>query len=73
MNAFFLSSGIRLDTLARFALWNQGLDYQHGTGHGVGHFLNVHEGRIEIIFSKSLLKFVPNFIVACRLKHFAEN
>jgi Xaa-Pro aminopeptidase len=26
------------------ALWNAGLDFRHGTGHGVGHFLNVHEG-----------------------------
>ncbi|CAH2083406.1 unnamed protein product [Euphydryas editha] len=33
-----------LDTLARKALWDAGLDYAHGTGHGVGHFLNVHEG-----------------------------
>ncbi|MFL1732665.1 aminopeptidase P family protein [Moraxella oculi] len=33
-----------LDTLARNQLWQQGLDYGHGTGHGVGYFLNVHEG-----------------------------
>ncbi|TAN30282.1 MAG: aminopeptidase P family protein [Castellaniella sp.] len=33
-----------LDTLARMPLWQQGLDYGHGTGHGVGYFLNVHEG-----------------------------
>lgn len=37
-------SGIRLDTLARLPLWNAKLDYSHGTGHGVGAFLNVHEG-----------------------------
>ncbi len=37
-------AGIRLDTLARTALWDAGLDYGHGTGHGVGAFLNVHEG-----------------------------
>ena len=37
-------SGIRLDTLARLPLWEAGLDYGHGTGHGVGVFLNVHEG-----------------------------
>ncbi len=36
--------GSRLDPLARLALWEAGLDYSHGTGHGVGHFLNVHEG-----------------------------
>ncbi|XP_022833296.1 xaa-Pro aminopeptidase ApepP-like isoform X2 [Spodoptera litura] len=33
-----------LDSFARHALWEAGLDYAHGTGHGVGHFLNVHEG-----------------------------
>lgn len=36
--------GSQLDTLARYALWQVGLDYAHGTGHGVGSFLSVHEG-----------------------------
>lgn len=40
--------GSQLDTLARMALWNQGLNYGHGTGHGVGYFLNVHEGPQQI-------------------------
>ncbi len=35
---------MQLDALARNQLWQQGLDYGHGTGHGVGYFLNVHEG-----------------------------
>lgn len=38
------TSGNQLDCLARCALWEAGLDYKHGTGHGVGSFLNVHEG-----------------------------
>ena len=38
------TTGARLDTLARAALWQSGRDYAHGTGHGVGAFLNVHEG-----------------------------
>ncbi len=33
-----------LDTLARAPIWAAGVDYGHGTGHGVGYFLNVHEG-----------------------------
>lgn len=37
-------SGAELDIMARRRLWAKGLDYNHGTGHGVGHFLNVHEG-----------------------------
>ena len=39
-----------LDTLARTALWRSGLDYLHGTGHGVGSFLNVHEGPCGISY-----------------------
>lgn len=38
------TSGSQLDILARRYLWEAGLDYDHGTGHGVGHFLGVHEG-----------------------------
>ncbi|WP_198377361.1 M24B family metallopeptidase, partial [Neoroseomonas rubea] len=37
-------AGPHLDALARRALWDAGLDYDHGTGHGVGSFLSVHEG-----------------------------
>ena len=37
-------SGKNLDILARAALWEQGIDYKHGTGHGIGYILNVHEG-----------------------------
>lgn len=36
--------GVQLDTLARLPLWEEGKDYNHGTGHGVGSFMNVHEG-----------------------------
>lgn len=41
-------NGYMLDVLARQPLWRQGLDYRHGTGHGVGSYLNVHEGPIGI-------------------------
>lgn len=40
-------SGLNLDYLARFPMWERGLDYNHGTGHGVGYFLNVHEGPVS--------------------------
>merc|ERR1719242_2639123 len=40
--------GNYLDTLARISLWEVGLDYSHGTGHGVGAYLNVHEGPMGI-------------------------
>ena len=42
------TSGFALDTLARQFLWAEGLDYRHGTGHGVGSYLNVHEGPIGV-------------------------
>ena len=41
-------AGVRLDAFARAALWQVGLDYDHGTGHGVGSYLSVHEGPISI-------------------------
>lgn len=45
-NAKFLqgSSGLTLDILARKPFWDRGLNYNHGTGHGVGYLLNIHEG-----------------------------
>lgn len=45
-DAVFLhgATGMSLDVLARTPLWEQGLDYNHGTGHGVGYLLSVHEG-----------------------------
>src|SRR5690606_12327547 len=39
-----------LDPLARAPLWRRGLDYGHGTGHGVGYFMNVHEGPQSISY-----------------------
>ena len=46
------TTGVQLDALARMPLWQEGMTYWHGTGHGVGHFLGCHEGpqsiRMEI-------------------------
>ncbi|KAJ8567496.1 hypothetical protein K7X08_019704 [Anisodus acutangulus] len=42
-----------LDILARIPLWKDGLDYRHGTGHGIGSYLNVHEGPHQISFRPS--------------------
>ncbi|WP_407406007.1 aminopeptidase P family protein [Chryseobacterium sp.] len=38
------TKGVQLDAIARLPLWSHGKDYNHGTGHGVGSFMNVHEG-----------------------------
>lgn len=40
--------GSQIDVLARQSLWAAGLDYDHGTGHGVGSYLSVHEGPARI-------------------------
>jgi len=42
------ASGTRLDAVARMAIWREGMNFMHGTGHGVGAYLNVHEGPHQI-------------------------
>lgn len=50
-------AGMHMDVLARRNLWAVGLDFKHGTGHGVGHYLNVHEGPCGISrVNKTILK-----------------
>lgn len=57
------TTGAQLDALARQHLWSNGLDYAHGTGHGVGSFLNVHEGPQGISkLNKSILE--PGMVVS---------
>ena len=58
------TSGHQLDVLARAALWNQGLDYDHGTGHGVGVFLGVHEGPQRIAKTPNNVALQPGMIVS---------
>ena len=53
------TTGARLDTLARAALWRSGRDYAHGTGHGVGAFLNVHEGPQSISHRSTSVPLEP--------------
>ncbi len=53
------ASGPQLDALARAPLWQAGLDFGHGTGHGVGYFLNVHEGPHGIRPPASGAQLVP--------------
>ena len=54
---------LALDTVARAALWRFGKDYAHGTGHGVGHFLAVHEGP-QSLSLKSLAPLKKNMITS---------
>ena len=56
-------SGTQLDILAREALWREGLNYLHGTGHGVGTYLNVHEGPHQLRMEWKPAPFVAGMTV----------
>lgn len=58
------TTGSQLDVLARHGLWQAGLDYDHGTGHGVGSFLGVHEGPHRISKVPSQIALQPGMIVS---------
>jgi len=58
------TTGSQLDALARSPLWAIGLDYDHGTGHGVGSFLGVHEGPQRIAKSANDVALKPGMIVS---------
>ncbi len=58
------TTGSQLDTLARKALWAEGLDYDHGTGHGVGCFLGVHEGPQRISKRPNRVALEPGMVVS---------
>jgi Xaa-Pro aminopeptidase len=58
------TTGSQLDSLARYALWQEGLDYDHGTGHGVGSYLNVHEGPQRISKVPNTVALQPGMIVS---------
>src|SRR6185369_4868946 len=58
------TAGSQLDALARQYLWQAGLDYDHGTGHGVGCFLNVHEGPQRISKRGGDAALMPGMIVS---------
>ncbi|KAA6352266.1 Aminopeptidase YpdF [termite gut metagenome] len=56
--------GAQLDVLARMPLWRYGMNYLHGTGHGVGHFLNVHEGPQNIRMDENPVALQPNMLIS---------
>jgi Xaa-Pro aminopeptidase len=58
------TTGSALDVLARLALWEGGLDYDHGTGHGVGSYLGVHEGPHRIAKAPNTVPLEPGMIVS---------
>ncbi len=58
------TSGAQLDSLARLPLWRAGLDYDHGTGHGVGSYLCVHEGPQRIAKTGSAVALEPGMILS---------
>ncbi len=58
------TTGSQLDTLARRFLWQAGLDYDHGTGHGVGSYLGVHEGPARISKLPNTVALEPGMILS---------
>ncbi|CAN8071692.1 unnamed protein product [Agarophyton chilense] len=68
------TTGLMLDSLARVSLWNVGLDYRHGTGHGVGACLNVHEGPHSISPrpSSNLAKLKEGMVVSNEPGYYEE-
>ncbi|HYG26131.1 MAG TPA: aminopeptidase family protein P, partial [Caulobacteraceae bacterium] len=66
------TSGSQLDALARVALWEKGLDYDHGTGHGVGSYLGVHEGPQRISKAPNSVALKPGMIVSNEPGYYKE-
>jgi Xaa-Pro aminopeptidase len=58
------TTGTQLDAFARRALWEKGLDYDHGTAHGVGSYLSVHEGPQRISKAPNTQPLLPGMIVS---------
>ncbi len=56
--------GGQLDSIARMHLWQEGIDFDHGTGHGVGHYLSVHEGPQSISKRGGGVPLLPGMIVS---------
>jgi Xaa-Pro aminopeptidase len=66
------TTGSQLDTLARVALWQAGLDFDHGTGHGVGSYLGVHEGPQRISKVPNKVALEPGMIVSNEPGYYKE-
>jgi Xaa-Pro aminopeptidase len=66
------TTGSALDVLARAALWAHGLDYDHGTGHGVGSYLGVHEGPQRISKAPNNVALLPGMIVSNEPGYYKE-
>lgn len=60
----FGTRGAQLDVLARTPLWEQGMNFLHGTGHGVGHFLCVHEGPQSIRMNDNPIILMPGMVTS---------
>ena len=65
-------SGTSIDALARHSLWHAKEDYNHGTGHGVGHFLNVHEGPNGIGGYPGNPSFIKNMVMSNEPGYYLE-
>lgn len=65
--------GSQIDAYARMPLWKEGKDYNHGTGHGVGSFLNVHEGPQSIRKEMNPVTLKPGMVLSNEPGYYREN
>jgi Xaa-Pro aminopeptidase len=67
------TTGTQLDILARHALWQAGIDYDHGTGHGVGCYLGVHEGPVRIAKVPNAHPLQPGMVISNEPGYYKTN
>ena len=65
--------GVQLDAFARLALWQENKDFNHGTGHGVGSFMNVHEGPQNIRKDLNPQELIPGMVISNEPGFYYEN
>lgn len=67
------TKGAALDTICRRQMWQHGKTYNHGTGHGVGYFLNVHEGPQNLSLSACAQSIEPGMVNSIEPGYYKEN
>ncbi len=66
------TKGVQLDAIARLPLWMEAKDFNHGTGHGVGSFMNVHEGPQNIRKDLNPQELLPGMVLSNEPGYYLE-
>lgn len=67
------TTGAALDSICRGQMWQKGMEYRHGTGHGVGHFLNVHEGPFGMKPNATRARIGLGYVTSVEPGYYIEN